>query len=219
MKGGNPLSHFPPKSPAANLRFAAICFCALGSTPPFDQAEQRRSPPARSAPDRGAPVSARHRPPEADETRNPPTLTTRTNRGRQDPCHASEASDSNQEEQRRRPIPRGGLAGAPGRPPGKRHLERRASARHPGPPGVRSPLHSAERSEASLSHGAIPAGDGAAVRGQGVMPGGSPALRVASVLAGASPQGRRIAQRAKRQIAANFVPCRRLWPRPEIARP
>ena len=28
VKGGNPLSHFPPKSPAANRRLAAICSCA-----------------------------------------------------------------------------------------------------------------------------------------------------------------------------------------------
>ena len=73
-----------------------------------------------------------------------------------------------------------------------------------GAPGFRPAPRSAERSEANLSHGAIPAGDGAAVRGQGVMPGGSPALRVVSVLAGISPQGRRIAQHAKKQMAANL---------------
>ena len=57
VKGGNPLSRFPPKSPAANRRFAAICFlCGRQSAAP-GWLTSRRDPNWRS----GAP--AREPPP------------------------------------------------------------------------------------------------------------------------------------------------------------
>ena len=72
------------------------------------------------------------------------------------------------------------------------------------PPGGGAAHRSAERSEASVSHSGIPAGDRTTLRGQEVMPGGSPALRGAvSVLAGACRQGRRTADCARKQMAAN----------------
>ena len=43
VKGGNPLSRFPPKSPAANLRFAAICFSPRSAVcRPFSRGQRNR---------------------------------------------------------------------------------------------------------------------------------------------------------------------------------
>ena len=69
VKVGNPLSHFPPKLPAANQRFAAIySFRAWHDVVLF----------SRMARDSGAPVSDWHRPPTGGRNREqPPTLTGR----------------------------------------------------------------------------------------------------------------------------------------------
>ena len=104
VKGGNPLSHFPPKSPAANRRFAAICFLLTQQYTARSPAPTQRSRSAGQS-SRWRP-SDRRRPPEVGEThtlhRSHDTLQT----GTPPSPHASQVSHFNQAEQRRSPNPR-----------------------------------------------------------------------------------------------------------------